>query len=102
MRRAAAIRTTVEHEKFVNRTTQIAGRRSLMLARYELHIAGRLDETAAAAFAGLEVTVRDSVTTIRGEFDQASLHGALERIRVLGLDLIEALRVRAPPAGRAD
>ncbi len=52
-----------------------------MRARYEIRIAGRLDERAAAEFADLEVAVRGSVTVIRGEFDQASLHGLLERIR---------------------
>jgi hypothetical protein len=73
-----------------------------VLARYEIRIAGRLDETVAAAFAGLDVTTRGNATMIRGEFDQASLHSVLERIRFLGLDLVEARRVRAPPAGRAD
>src|SRR5947209_303206 len=102
MKRAAVIRGSVEHEKSVDRTTQIAGRRNLVLARYEIRIAGRLDETAAAAFAGLDVTARGGATMIRGEFDQAGLHGALERIRFLGLDLVEARRVRAPLAGRSD
>lgn len=70
-----------------------------MLARYEIRIAGRLDERAADAFAGLDVAARGSVTVIRGEFDQASLHGLLERIRFLGLDLVEVRRVRGSPAG---
>lgn len=72
-----------------------------MLARYEIRIAGHLDKTAAAVFAGLEVTACGSVTVIRGEFDQAALHGQLERIRYLGLDLVEARRVRGPPVHRA-
>jgi hypothetical protein len=70
-------------------------------ARYEIRIAGQLDETAAAAFAGLKVTARGDVTVVRGEFDQASLQGLLERIRSLGLDLIEARRVRGSPDNRA-
>ena len=73
-----------------------------MPAYYEIRIAGQLDETAAAAFAGLELTVHGGVIVIRGEFDQAALHGVLERIRSLGLDLVEARRVRASPAHRAD
>ena len=73
-----------------------------MLARYEIRIAGRLDERAVNAFAGLDVAARGSVTVIRGELDQASLHGVLERIRFLDLDLIEVRRVRGPPADRAD
>ena len=73
-----------------------------MLARYEIRIAGRLDETATAAFAGLDVTARGKVTVIRGEFDQAGLHGVLERIRFLGLDLVQVRRVRGSPADGND
>lgn len=72
-----------------------------MPARYEIRIAGRLDDTATAAFAGLDVAVSGDATVLRGEFDQAGLHGLLERIRALSLDLIEVRRVRGngPPAG---
>jgi hypothetical protein len=63
-------------------------------ARYEIRIAGQLDELAARAFAGLDVSIHGGVTVISGEFDQAALHGVLERIRTLGLDLLEARRVR--------
>jgi hypothetical protein len=66
---------------------------------YEIRIAGRLDEATAIAFAGLEVAFRGQVTVITGEFDQAALHGLLEKIRSLGLDLVEARRVRSPPRG---
>lgn len=64
---------------------------------YEIRIAGQFDETCAAAFAGLEVASRDGVMVITGEFDQAALHGLLERIRALGLELIEARRVSGSP-----
>jgi hypothetical protein len=61
---------------------------------YEIRLAGQLDETREAAFAGLNVTSHGQVTIITGEFDQAALHGLLERIWLLGLDLVEARRVR--------
>ena len=64
--------------------------------RYEIRIAGQLDDTILAGFAGLEATCHDNVTVITGEFDQAALHGMLEFIRSLGLDLLEARRI---PAG---
>jgi hypothetical protein len=64
---------------------------------YEIRIAGRLDETTLAAFAGLEVTYRDGETLITGQFDQAALHGMLEMIRSLGLDLLEARPIEVPP-----
>ncbi len=60
---------------------------------YEIRITGQLDETSAAAFAGLDVASQGQATVITGEFDQAALHGLLERIRLLGLDLVEARRV---------
>jgi hypothetical protein len=67
---------------------------------YEIRIGGRLDETTRAAFAGLEVTYRDEETLITGQFDQAALHGMLEMIRSLGLDLLEARRVPVSPPRR--
>jgi hypothetical protein len=76
-------------------------KKNIVPARYEIRIAGQLDQTAVAAFAGLKVTPCGSVTVVRGEFDQASLQGLLERIRSLGLDLIEARRVRGSPDNRA-
>jgi len=69
--------------------------------RYEIRIAGQVDSTAGDAFAGLNVMTYGGVTVVRGEFDQASLHGVLERIRSLGLDLVEVRRVRGSPGDRA-
>jgi hypothetical protein len=64
-----------------------------VLARYEIRIAGELDEAAIAVFGDLDVSVHSAVTVVTGDFDQAALHGLLERIRLLGLDLVEARRV---------
>jgi hypothetical protein len=69
---------------------------------YEIRITGQLDEASAAAFAGLEVASQGQVTVITGEFDQAALHGLLERIRLLGLDLVEARRVGRSPRRPAE
>lgn len=69
-----------------------------LYSRYEIRIVGRLDETVAAAvFGGLTVRARDDVTVIRGELDQAGLHGVLERIRSLQLELVDARRARGFP-----
>src|ERR1700746_3170953 len=78
------------------------GRRVLMKAQptYEIRIAGRLDETTLAAFAGLEVMYRDEVTLITGQFDQAAPHGMLGIVRARGLDLPEARRVPVSPPRR--
>jgi hypothetical protein len=67
------------------------------LPSYEIRIAGRVDETTLTSFAGLTVRLRDDVTIVTGQFDQAALHGMLEMIRSLGLDLLEARRIDASP-----
>ena len=67
------------------------------LPTYEIRIAGRVDETTFTSFAGLEVQLRDDDTILTGQFDQAALHGMLEMIRSLGLDLLEARRIDASP-----
>ena len=64
---------------------------------YEIRIAGLLDDATATAFAGLDMTTHGTVTIITGKFDQAALHGLLEKIRLLGLDLVEARRIRGAP-----
>ncbi len=64
---------------------------------YEIRIAGQLDEATAAMFDGLDVLDCGDVTVITGDFDQAALHGLLERIRSLGLYLLEARRVQGLP-----
>jgi hypothetical protein len=65
-----------------------------VLARYEIRIAHPLDETMADAFEGFEITGQGEYTVVSGEFDQAALHGTLERIRMLALELVEARRIR--------
>ncbi|HEX5300852.1 MAG TPA: hypothetical protein VFW50_28065 [Streptosporangiaceae bacterium] len=67
------------------------------LPTYEIRIAGRVDEATLTSFAGLAVRLRDDDTIVTGQFDQAALHGMLEMIRSLGLDLLEARRVDAAP-----
>jgi hypothetical protein len=73
-----------------------------MHARYEIRVVGQLDATAAAAFDGLSIVASDGITALRGDFDQAGLHGLLERIRALGLELVDARRVRVPAVNRPD
>ena len=59
--------------------------------RYEIRIVGELDAGAAAAF---DVTSEGGLTTINAVLDQAGLHGLLERIRSLGLELLDVRQIR--------
>lgn len=62
---------------------------------YELALRGRIGARLQRAFEGFEVTSSGpDETRLRGWLpDQAALHGVLEQIRNLGLDLIDVHRV---------
>jgi hypothetical protein len=63
-------------------------------ADYEIRIKGRLSDSLSGAFEDFTAAVRPAETVMRGEVrDQAELHGVLERIQSLGLELIEVRRV---------
>jgi hypothetical protein len=66
--------------------------------RYEIRFAGRPDDAASDVFAGLDLVSDGKLTLVSGEFDQPALHGLLERVRALGLDLVDVRRVRGQPA----
>ena len=64
---------------------------------YEITVRGRLGPALMEAFDGLRVSVEPTDTVISGQIpDQAALHGVLELIESLGLELIDVRRVDAP------
>jgi hypothetical protein len=64
---------------------------------YEIRIKGRLSDSVLAAFEGLTATVEPVETVLYGPIeDQSSLHGLLDRIQSLGLELVE---IRQLPPG---
>lgn len=64
--------------------------------RYEFRVRGRLGETMLASFEGFDAEVEPVETILRGSVaDQAALHGILEQIHALGLELVEVRRVDA-------
>ena len=62
---------------------------------YEIRIEGLVDELWTDWFNGMAITYVDNRETILlGELpDQTALHGVLDRIRDLGLDLISVKRI---------
>ena len=61
---------------------------------YEIRVKGRLSDSLVAAFEGLSATVEPVETVLHGPVqDQSSLHGLLERIQSLGLELVEIRRL---------
>lgn len=62
--------------------------------RYEIRVVGHLSRSWAARFEGLSMQHEpEGTTALSGMLDQAALHGALMKIRALGLKLISVNRV---------
>jgi hypothetical protein len=60
---------------------------------YQIRIEGHLDERWLRWFEGLDIApLPEGETVISGEMDQSALHGVLNRIRDLGLELISVQR----------
>ena len=60
---------------------------------YEITVRGRVGPSIAEAFEGLSVSVSPTQTLLRGQIpDQAALHGVLELIESLGLELLDVRR----------
>jgi hypothetical protein len=57
--------------------------------RYRVVVRGRLGEHLRTAFPQLELESRAGETSLSGSFaDQAQLHGLLDRLRDLGIQLV--------------
>ena len=58
-------------------------------ARYRLVVRGELDDRFAYLFNGMHMERAEGTTVISGEvIDQAQLHGYIQRIEELGLELL--------------
>jgi hypothetical protein len=61
---------------------------------YEIRVRGRLSDAALASFEGLRAQTGAAETVLYGPVaDQASLHGLLEHVQDLGLELLEVRRL---------
>jgi hypothetical protein len=64
--------------------------------RYEIRLACEWSPSLVADFADVSARREGSTVVLCGDFDQAALHGLLERIRVRRIELIEVRRARTP------
>jgi hypothetical protein len=63
-------------------------------ARYEIRIRGRVTEPLLASFGGMASELEPVETVLHGPVrDQAELHGLIDRVQALGLELIEVRRL---------
>jgi hypothetical protein len=69
-----------------------------MSKTYELEFRGESGPVLIAAFPEFELRSDNATTRLRGEFaDQAALHGVIERINSLGLELVGLNRIDDDP-----
>jgi hypothetical protein len=63
-------------------------------ASYEIRIRGRVTEPLLSSFERMSSTFEPVDTVLHGPVrDQAELHGLIDRIQALGLELIEVRRL---------
>ena len=68
--------------------------------QYEIRVRGRVTPALLARFEGLQSQVEPVETVLHGPLaDQAALHGVIDLVRALGLELVE---VRKIPVGGDD
>jgi hypothetical protein len=68
--------------------------------RYEIRVRGLVDPDQLVISDEVAVTVAAGVIRMTGPLDQAALHGLLQRIESLGLEVLEVRRLR--PGGLPD
>lgn len=66
---------------------------------YEVRVAGALGPAAREAFSDLVLDVEPMMTVLTGDLEQAELHTLLDRVRALGLELVD---LRQAPTLMAD
>lgn len=62
-------------------------------SRYEVRVVGKLGPAGREMFSDLAQDTEPAATVLSGELDQAALHALLDRIRSLGLELIDVKQV---------
>ena len=63
---------------------------------YKIKVIGSFGPATHEAFADMVVEIEPTVTVLSGNLDQRGLHAVLDRVRALGLELVEI--TQAPPS----
>lgn len=63
---------------------------------YEVRVRGSLGPAVREAFSDLVLDVEPLTTVLIGDLDQEQLHALLDRIRALGLELVDVRQSPAP------
>jgi hypothetical protein len=64
--------------------------------RYRITVSGVLGEVGREVLADLQIAGNGADTVLTGDLDEAALYGVLNRLLVLGLELVELKRSPAP------
>jgi hypothetical protein len=56
---------------------------------YEIRVVGSIGPAAREAFSGMGIELEPAATVLSGTLDQTGLHAMLDRVRALGLELID-------------
>ena len=64
--------------------------------RYRITVSGALGEVGREVLADLKIEPYEATTVLTGDLDEAALYGVLNRLLVLGLELVELKRSPAP------
>jgi hypothetical protein len=67
-------------------------------ASYEIRVVGSLGPAAREAFADVSVDLEPTTTVLSGELSQADLHELLDRVRSLGLELVDVKLAPGQPS----
>jgi hypothetical protein len=60
---------------------------------YEIRVVGSLGRAARDAFGDVAIEIEPTATVLWGDLDQAGLHVLLDRVRALGLELMDIREV---------
>ncbi len=78
--------------------SRLRGIRLVQSRTYEITFVGQAGRVLRAEFDDCEVSVGPATTTLRAELlDQGALHGLMQRIASLGLELVDVSVVASPP-----